>query len=76
MLFTVVGREVKYKAKSVVDTVIVRTGDQLGIWGSAGVKALALSASALAWVAVPVAAIWCLVALLLGRAQKKLAREE
>jgi AAA family ATP:ADP antiporter len=76
MLFTVVGREVKYKAKSVVDTVIVRTGDQLGIWGSAGVKALALSASALAWVAVPVAATWCVVALFLGRAQKKLAREE
>jgi len=76
MLFTVVGREVKYKAKSVVDTVIVRLGDQLGVWGSAGIKALALSASSLAWIAVPVAGIWCTVAVLLGRAQKKLAREE
>lgn len=76
MLFTVVGREVKYKAKSVVDTVVVRTGDQLGVWGSAGIKSLALSASTLAWVAVPVAAVWCTVAVFLGRAQRKLAREE
>jgi AAA family ATP:ADP antiporter len=76
MLFTVVGREVKYKAKSVVDTVVVRLGDQLGIWGSAGIKTLALSASALSFAALPVAGAWCGVALLLGRAQKKLARGE
>ena len=76
MLFTVVGREVKYKAKSVVDTVIVRTGDQLGIWGSAGIKALGISASSLSWAALPIAGLWCAVAVFLGRAQKKLARGE
>jgi AAA family ATP:ADP antiporter len=76
MLFTVVGREVKYKAKSIVDTVVVRLGDQLGVWGSAWLKTASLSLSLLAGIAVPLAVVWCAVAVLLGRMQRRLAREE
>jgi len=33
-LFTVVSREDKYKAKNFIDTVVYRTGDQIGAWSS------------------------------------------
>ena len=36
ILFTVVPREDRYKAKSFIDTFVYRLGDQLGAWGVAG----------------------------------------
>ncbi len=36
VLFTVMPREDKYKAKSFIDTVIYRLGDQVGAWSYAG----------------------------------------
>lgn len=77
MIFTVVGREVKYKSKSFVDTFVYRFGDQLGSWGFAGLAEKAgMALGAIAWVTVPVTVAWCAVAALLGRAQKRLARGE
>ncbi len=35
VLFTVLGREDKYKAKSFIDTVVYRLGDQVGAWSYA-----------------------------------------
>ncbi|MFO0581914.1 MAG: MFS transporter [Anaeromyxobacter sp.] len=55
VLYTVVSRDEKYKAKSFIDTVVYRGGDTLGGWAFEGLKALGLSASALALSAVPFA---------------------
>jgi ATP:ADP antiporter, AAA family len=73
ILFTVVPREDRYKAKSFIDTFVYRLGDQLGAWGVAGFRALGATAAELALVAIPVAALWLLNALWLGRRQERMA---
>src|SRR4029077_4587237 len=74
VLFTVVPREDRYKAKSFIDTFVYRLGDQLGAWGVAGFRALGAGAAELALVAIPIAALWLLNALWLGRRQDALAQ--
>jgi AAA family ATP:ADP antiporter len=76
VLFTVVPREDKYKAKSFIDTVIYRTGDQVGAWSYAGLGFLGLGMTAIAVVAVPLSAAWLLNGLWLGRKQEALANGE
>jgi len=73
VLFTVVGRETKYKAKNFIDTVVYRGGDAVSGWVFAGLKALGLGLTAIAWFAVPLALVWAAVALRLGRRQQRLA---
>jgi AAA family ATP:ADP antiporter len=75
MLFTVLGREVKYKAKSFVDTFVYRLGDQLGAWGFDGLKGLGLSLGSIAWATVPLTVVWCGVAAALGTMQRRFSRE-
>ncbi len=67
VLFTVVPREEKYKAKSFIDTFVYRVGDQVGAWSYAGLLALGLSLSAISFTAVPLSAAWLAVSLWLGR---------
>lgn len=55
-LFTVVSREDKYKTKNFVETFIYRFSDQLTVWGYAGLAALGLGLSGIAFVVAPVAA--------------------
>jgi AAA family ATP:ADP antiporter len=69
VLFTVVAREDRYKAKSFIDTVVYRLGDQVGAWSYAGLGALGYGGHAAAIVAVPLSAAWLANALWLGRAQ-------
>lgn len=69
VLFTVVPREDRYKAKSFIDTVVYRTGDQIGAWSYAGIGALGLAGTWTAILAVPLSVAWLLNALWLGRAQ-------
>jgi AAA family ATP:ADP antiporter len=73
VLFTVVSREDKYKAKSFIDTVVYRLGDQLGAWASAGIAMAALGAGAIAWAAVPLGVGWVANAWWLGRRQERMA---
>ncbi len=73
VLFTVVPREDKYKAKSFIDTVIYRAGDQVGAWSYAGLGVVGLSMTAIAIVAVPISAAWLLNGLWLGKKQEVLA---
>jgi AAA family ATP:ADP antiporter len=73
VLYTVLPRRDKYKAKNFNDTFVYRAGDQTGAWSFAGLSALGLSTAALAWTMVPVAALWMVVALWLGKRQKVLA---
>ncbi len=76
VLFTVLRREDKYKAKSFIDTFGYRLGDQLGNWGYYGLHTMAaLSLTTISYLAVPLVAIWCLVGAWLGRRQKQLAAE-
>lgn len=76
VLFTSVSREDKYKAKSFIDTVVYRFGDQVGAWASAGVAMLGLGAGAIAWAAVPIGLAWVGNALWLGRRQEELGRQQ
>jgi AAA family ATP:ADP antiporter len=73
VLFTVVPREDRYKAKSFIDTVVYRTGDQVGAWSVALLRWAGLGTTGLALTVIPVAALWLLNALWLGRRQELLA---
>jgi AAA family ATP:ADP antiporter len=75
VLFTVVPREDRYKAKSFIDTFVYRLGDQLGAWGVAGLRAFGADAGELALAAIPIALLWLVNALWLGRRQEQRARE-
>jgi AAA family ATP:ADP antiporter len=67
ILFTVVPRTEKYKAKNVIDTVVYRGGDMLSSWLVAALRGLGLGLPALSFAAVPLAAAWFATALWLGR---------
>jgi ATP:ADP antiporter, AAA family len=74
-LFTVVPREDKYKAKSFIETFVYRGGDQIAAWTYAGLAALGLGLAGIAFTAVPVSAVWFVLAVWLGRKQAVLANE-
>jgi AAA family ATP:ADP antiporter len=74
-LFTVVPREEKYTAKSFIDTFVYRSGDALGALADRLVAFLGLSPLGFAWLFLPVAGVWVLNALALGRKQKALAND-
>ncbi|MEP6709304.1 MAG: MFS transporter [Verrucomicrobiota bacterium] len=75
VLFTVLRREDKYKAKSFIDTFVYRAGDQIGAWSYPLLTWLGLGLTGISFVAAPMAAIWCVLSLWLGRKQVELARE-
>ena len=74
VLFTVLAREEKYKAKNVIDTVVFRGADAVCGWLFATLRSAGLELSAIALATVPVAALWFVLALALGRAQERRAR--
>jgi len=73
VLFTVVKREDKYKAKNVIETFVYRGGDQVAAWVYAGLAAIGLGLAGISLVAVPVSAAWLALAVWLGRRQTQLA---
>lgn len=73
MLYVVLDRESKYKAKNFNDTVVYRGGDAVAGWVYAGLRSLGLSLSQLAMIAAPLAAIWAVVAYRLGQQQTRIA---
>jgi ATP:ADP antiporter, AAA family len=72
VLFTVLSREEKYKAKNVIDTVVYRGADALSGWAYAGLAVLGLGISGVAWLALPVSAVWIALAVHLGRREEEL----
>jgi AAA family ATP:ADP antiporter len=72
VLFTVVPREDKYKAKSFIDTVVYRLGDQVGAWSYAGLGFLGFGMTGIALVAAPISLAWLVNGLWLGRRQRAL----
>jgi AAA family ATP:ADP antiporter len=66
VLYTVLPRTDKYKAKNFNDTFVYRVGDQLGAWSYTAIAWLGLGLSGLAFTMVPLSAVWLLLALWLG----------
>lgn len=73
LLFTVVEREEKYKAKYVIDNVVFRGGDALSGWLFHALRGFGLELGAISLATVPVALGWLALALTLGRAHEKRA---
>jgi AAA family ATP:ADP antiporter len=76
VLFTVVPREDRYKAKSFIDTAVYRTGDQVGAWSYALIGAVGFGVTEAAIVAVVLSGIWLVNSLWLGKRQEALAKEQ
>jgi len=72
ILFTVVARDEKYKAKNVIDIVAVRGADALGGWLVTGLRAL--GSAAIPAAAIALAAAGLALSIALGRAQERRAR--
>jgi AAA family ATP:ADP antiporter len=75
MLYVVLSKEEKYKAKNFIDTVIYRGGDAVSAWAYAGLKAAGISLAVIALIAVPLSAVWAWIAFRLGRRQTELANQ-
>jgi AAA family ATP:ADP antiporter len=73
LLYTVIPREDKYKAKTFIDTVVYRAGDQVGSWSWLALSGAGLGIGGVALVAVPLSALWLASSLWLGRRQAALA---
>lgn len=76
VLFTVVPREDRYKAKSFIDTAIYRTGDQVGAWSYALINGLGWGIQQSAIVAVILSVLWLVNSLWLGKRQEAMAKEQ
>jgi ATP:ADP antiporter, AAA family len=74
-LFTVVGREDKYKSKAFTDTFVYRGGDVLGAYTEGALGRLGAGLIALSSVAIPLAVVWAGLGIFLGRAQQRMAAD-
>ena len=76
VLFTVLPREDRYKAKSFIDTAVYRLGDQIGAWSFALLTALGLGLTQVSIVAAALSGSWLANSWWLGRRQDVLARQQ
>jgi AAA family ATP:ADP antiporter len=74
VLFTVLEREEKYKAKNVIDIVVFRGADAVSGWLFAVLRGAGLELSTISLATVPLTGAWLVLALALGRAQERRAR--
>lgn len=75
MLFTTIDQESKYKAKSVIDTVVYRFGDLSAAWAQAGLASVGLGVVGIAVFGAAVSVVWGGIALLLGRKFERVRRD-
>jgi AAA family ATP:ADP antiporter len=67
LLYTVVSRDDRFKAKNFIDTFIYRAGDQIGNWSWwLMATKLGLGMTAVSFVAAPLMGLWLAIALWLG----------
>jgi AAA family ATP:ADP antiporter len=76
ILYTVVSREDRYKAKNFIDTAIYRAGDQVGAWSYALIGFLGWGLKEAGVVSVVFSALWLLNSLWLGKRQEAMAAEQ
>ncbi len=72
VLFTVVSREERYKAKNVIDTLISRGGDALSGWSYSAVETFGATTQQMAFATLPLAFAMIAVGVYLGRRQETL----
>jgi AAA family ATP:ADP antiporter len=65
MLYSVVSRESKYKAKNFIETAVWRGGDVVATWTIRSLSGIGLGGVALA--CIPIAIVWSLLAFWIGR---------
>ena len=77
MLYTVVSRDEKYKAKNFIDTTVYRGSDAVSgqLYAELAVG-MGLKLSVIAWIAVPVSIMWGMVSYALGRSHRRKARRQ
>ena len=73
MLYSVVSKESKYKAKNFIETTVYRAWDVLTSWTVRSMSGIGLSGIAL--VCVPIALLWSVVAIWIGREYKRRDQE-
>ncbi|CAI8852062.1 NTP/NDP exchange transporter [Pseudomonas serbica] len=73
VLWTVVSREEKYKAKNVIETLVYRGGDAASGWLSTGLTAMGAGFGLVAVLVVPFAGLWGGLCLWLARRQARMA---
>lgn len=76
ILFTVVPREDKFKAKNVVDVVVYRASDASFAWLTLLMSTAGLGVAATSLVALPLCAVWTAGAIALGRQERRIAQEK
>ena len=76
VLYTVVSREDRYKAKNFIDTAVYRAGDQVGAWSYALIGMVGWGIKEAGVVAVVISAVWLVNSLWLGRRQEAMAKEQ
>jgi AAA family ATP:ADP antiporter len=74
VLYTVVSREDRYKAKNFIDTAVYRAGDQVGAWSYALIGLAGWGIKEASIVSVVVAGVWLINSLWLGWRQEAMAR--
>ena len=76
LLYIVMPREDKYKAKNLIDTFVYRAGDQTAAWSTSKLtNTLGVTMAGMAYIAAPLMALWLLIGWWLGRQQEAKARE-
>jgi AAA family ATP:ADP antiporter len=71
VLFTVVGREERYKSKAFIDAAVYRGGDLVHGWIITGMEIIGMTVAGIALITVPIMGVWLGIGLLLGRAQEQ-----
>jgi len=67
ILFTACSREDRYKAKNFIDTVVYRSGDQIGSWGYFALLSLGLVVTQIPLLAMVLCVAWLINSMWLGR---------
>ena len=75
-LFTVISREDKYKAKAFIDTFVYRGGDVVGAQLEGLLGRLGMALGGLVGVVLPLALVWAMLGIWLGRAQARTAESK
>jgi AAA family ATP:ADP antiporter len=76
VLFTVLNREEKYKAKNFIDTAVSRAGDAATGWTVKAVKAIGIEATHIAWTLIPVSLVWAGLGWWLARQEERKRLEQ
>jgi len=67
MLFSVLSREEKYKAKNFIDTAVLRGGSMTGTFAFSGVRSLSTATAPIAGISLVLGLSWCATAFWLGK---------